>query len=279
MLSYRHGFHAGNHADVLKHAVLVFIARYLERKDAPLLFLDTHAGAGLYDLQTPEAQKTGEYREGIARIMPHAPAAPALLADYLALVASFNAPGQLTTYPGSPSLITSLMRPQDRAHFNELHPTDEDRLAGLMRRGQRVRVAKSDGLQALIAHVPPPEKRALVLVDPSYEIKTDYALVTAALARAWKRFPGGIYLVWYPVIDRPRVHAMEVALRAAGIRKVYRLELCMTPDTPERGMTGSGLFVVNPPFTLPDAAGEGLSWLATALNASGPVTSGWLIPE
>jgi 23S rRNA (adenine2030-N6)-methyltransferase len=279
MLSYRHGFHAGNHADVLKHAVLVFMARYLQHKDAPLLFLDTHAGAGLYDLRTPEAQKTGEYRDGIGRVFPRAAQAPALLAEYLALVRSFNGADGLTTYPGSPSLITALMRAQDRAHFNELHPTDESRLAELMRRGHRVHVEKTDGLRGLIAQVPPPEKRALVLVDPSYEIKTDYALVTAALARAWKKFSGGIYSVWYPVIDRPRVHAMEVALRAAGLRKIYRVELCMTPDTAERGMTGSGLFIVNPPFTLPDAAGEALPWLAETLGATGPVTAGWLIPE
>ena len=279
MLSYRHGFHAGNHADVLKHALLVFIGRYLQQKDSPLLYLDTHAGAGLYDLRTPEADKTGEYRDGIGRVMPHAATAPALFADYLAMVRSFNGDDGLTAYPGSPSLINALMRSQDRAHFNELHPTDETRLADLMRRGNRVHVEKTDGLRALIAQLPPAEKRALVLVDPSYEIKTDYALVVTALARAWKKFPGGIYLVWYPVIDRARVQAMEVALRAAAMRKIYRVELCTSPDTPERGMTGSGLFIVNPPFTLPDAAADGLPWLARALGATGPVTSGWLIPE
>jgi len=279
MLSYRHGFHAGNHADVLKHAMLVFVAQYLQHKESPLLFLDTHAGAGLYDLRTPEAEKTWEYRDGIARLMPHAATAPTLLADYLALVKSFNSGDGLTMYPGSPALITAMMREQDRAHFIELHPTDEPRLAELMRRNRRVHVEKADGLRGLIAAVPPPENRALCLIDPSYEIKTDYALVMAALARAWKKFPGGIYLLWYPVIDRPRVHAMEVALRAAGIRKTYRVELCMAPDKPERGMTGSGLFIVNPPHTLPDAATAALPWLADKLGANGPLTAGWLLPE
>jgi 23S rRNA (adenine2030-N6)-methyltransferase len=279
MLSYRHGFHAGNHADVLKHAVCVHVSRYLTRKDAPLLFLDTHAGAGLYDLGTPEAEKTGEYRAGIGRLMPRAPDAPDLLRDYLELVHAANGDGMLRTYPGSPSLIMSLMRPQDRAVFHELHSADAARLAALAHGRRRVHVDRSDGLRGLNAQLPPPERRALCLIDPSYEIKTDYTLVAAAVARAWKKFPGGIYLWWYPVIDRSRVLAMEAAIRAAGIRKTYKVELCMSPDTPERGMTGSGLFIVNPPFTLPDAAQAALPWLAETLGADGPVTAGWLLPE
>ncbi len=275
MLSYRHGFHAGNHADVLKHAVLVFVARYLQRKDTPLFFLDTHAGAGLYDLRAPEAEKTGEHRQGIGALLGHGGEAPALFRDYLALV---NALGP-STYPGSPWLVMTLKREQDRAVFHELHPTDEGRLSDLARRHGRVHVEKSDGLRGLVAHLPPPERRALTLIDPSYEIKTDYTQVTAALARAWKKFPGGSYLLWYPVIDRARVRGMEAALVAADLRRTYRMELCMTPDTPERGMTGSGLFVVNPPYTLPAAAAEGLPWLAARLGAEGPVSSGWLVPE
>lgn len=279
MLSYRHGFHAGNHADVLKHGVCAFVARYMAQKDAPVFFLDTHAGAGLYDLESPEAEKTGEYRDGIARLLPHAGEAPELLQDYLAQVRSFNPDGRLRTYPGSPSLITALMREQDRAAFYELHPADVERLAELTWGLRRVRVEKSDGIRSLIAQMPPPERRALCLIDPSYEIKTDYALITAAVTRTWKKFPGGIYIWWYPVIDRSRVQAMEVAMRAAGLRKTYRMELCMAPDTPERGMTGSGLFIINPPYTLPDAATAALPWLAEKLGASGPVTAGWLLPE
>ena len=279
MLSYRHAFHAGNHADVLKHGVSAFIARYMTQKDAPVFFLDTHAGAGLYDLTTPEAEKTGEFRAGIGRLMPHAAEAPELLRDYLSLVGSANPQGGLRTYPGSPSLILSMMREQDRAVFHELHPADEASLAGLTRHRRRVHVEKSDGLRGLIAQLPPPERRALCLVDPSYEIKTDYALVAAAIAQAYKKFPGGLYIWWYPVIERSRVHAMEVAMRAAGLRKTYRVELCMVPDTPERGMTGSGLFIVNPPFVLPDAATAALPWLAEKLGAEGPVSAGWLLPE
>jgi 23S rRNA (adenine2030-N6)-methyltransferase len=279
MLSYRHGFHAGNHADVLKHAVCAFAARYMLQKDAPVLFIDTHAGAGLYDLSSPEAGKTGEHRHGIGRLLPHAVEAPVLFQDYLALVRQMNPDGGLRTYPGSPSLIMAMKREQDRAVFHELHPTDEQRLSELVRRRHRVHVDKSDGLRGLIAHVPPPERRALCLIDPSYEIKTDYALAAAAIARAWKKFPGGLYIWWYPVIDRARVNAMEVAMRAAGIRKTYRVELCVAPDSPERGMTGSGVFIINPPFTLPDAAVTALPWLADKLGAEGPATAGWLLPE
>ncbi|MGE0666791.1 MAG: 23S rRNA (adenine(2030)-N(6))-methyltransferase RlmJ [Sphingomonadales bacterium] len=279
MLSYRHGFHAGNHADVLKHGVSVFVAQYLLQKDAPVLFLDTHAGAGRYDLTSAEARKTGEYQSGIGRLLSVAADAPAMLRDYLALVRSFNPDGALATYPGSPSLILAQMREQDRALFHELHPTDEALLSELVRRRRRAHAEKSDGLRGLIAHLPPPERRALCLIDPSYEIKTDYALVIAALAQAWKKFPAGVYVLWYPVIERPRVRAMEVAMISAGIRKTYRMELCMAPDTSERGMTGSGLFIVNPPYTLPEAATAALPWLAEVLGAEGPTSAGWLLPE
>lgn len=279
MLSYRHGFHAGNHADVLKHAALVFIARYLQQKDGPLLFHDSHAGAGLYDLRAPEAEKTGEYHAGIARLLPPAAETPALFRDYLELVRALNPEGGLQTYPGSPSLILSLKRPQDRAVFHELHPADHQRLIDMTRREHGVRVEKADGLGGLIALTPPPEKRGLFLIDPSYEIKTDYAVVVTAIARAWKKFPTGIYALWYPVIDRNRVRAMEVALRAAGLRKTFRMEMCMTDDTAERGMTGSGLFVVNPPYTLPAAAQAALPWLRERLQAVGPSTAEWLMPE
>jgi 23S rRNA (adenine2030-N6)-methyltransferase len=161
----------------------------------------------------------------------------------------------------------------------ELHGTDHAVLAGSIEAHGRTHVEKGDGLQGLIARVPPPEKRAICLIDPSYEMKTDYALVMAALARAWKKFPTGVYLLWYPVIDRARVHAMEVAMRAAGMRAVFRVELCLAPDSPERGMTGSGVFVVNPPYILPDAASAALPWLGQRLDAHGLAVADWLIPE
>jgi 23S rRNA (adenine2030-N6)-methyltransferase len=278
MLSYRHGFHAGNHADVLKHAVLAFALDYMARKPAPFLILDSHAGAGLYDLRSAEAEKTGEHRAGIARLLGAA-SPPELVRHYLQQVAAANPGGDLAAYPGSPALILALRRPGDRAAFHELHPTDHQRLRALTAGCRGVSVERADGLAALAAHTPPPEKRGLYLIDPSYEIKTDYAAVVAALARAWRKFPAGVYLLWYPAIDRPRVEAMERSLRAAGLRRVFRVELCMADDGTGRGMTGSGVFVVNPPFTLPEAAREGLAWLAERLDATGPVRAEWLVPE
>lgn len=279
MLSYRHGFHAGNAADVLKHAVFVFTLGHLQRKAGPLLVLDTHAGAGLYDLASAEAAKTGEFREGIGRLAAGAGDAPELLAGYLALVKARNPGGGLAVYPGSPALALAMKRPQDRLAFHELHPADHRKLADLTARRRGVTVERTDGLKGLVAHLPPAERRGLALIDPSYEIKTDYDKVAAALAKAVRRFATGVYILWYPVIERPRIDALLAAVAAAGIRKVYRLELGMAPDAPGYGMTASGMLVVNPPFTLPGAAGVALPWLAERLGARGRAVAEWLVPE
>ncbi len=279
MLSYRHAFHAGNHADVLKHAVFVFVLQYLQRKDAPLLLLDTHAGAGFYDLGSPEALKLREFDGGIARVLAAPGAAPELVAAYLDLVREANPRHAIVRYPGSPLLALRLRRPQDRAVFCELHPADHAALAAAIEGERRVLALQEDGLRALLAQVPPPEKRGLTLIDPSYEIKSDYEKVTTALAKAWAKFPTGCYALWYPVIERGRCEAMAEALAGAGVRKLYRLELGLAPDSPGRGMTGSGLFVVNPPYTLPDAAEVALPWLAEVLGAAGPRKAEWLVGE
>lgn len=279
MLSYRHGFHAGHHADVLKHAVYVFVARYMQGKDAGILFVDTHAGAGLYDLHAPEAEKTGAFREGIAKVLAQRGPPPPLLVEYLALVRAHNPGARLDAYPGSPALAATLARPQDRVVLCELHPTDFARLQGWARDRQRTTVRCADGLAALRGHLPPRERRALAIVDPSYEVKSDYEAVVESLIDSWRRFPGGVYVLWYPVIERARIDAMSAALRASPVRKVFRIELCVAPDAAGRGMTGSGLLVVNPPFTLPEAAEAALPWLAGALDARGPVSAEWLISE
>ena len=273
MLSYRHAFHAGSPADVLKHAVLAFVLRYATRKVKPLYVLDTHAGAGGYDLGSPMAAKTGEAEAGIARLRDAPEPWPALLAPYLRLVRRADG------YPGSPLIATALLRPQDRLELVELHTTDHAALAERFRGAPHVRVVREDGLKVMVARMPPPERRAIVLVDPSYEVKTEYETVVAALACAHRRFPTGTYLLWYPVIERPRADAVLAALAATGIRAQYRIELGMRPDEAGRGMTGSGLVVVNPPFTLPRVAEEGLPWLAERLGATGPTVAGWLVPE
>jgi 23S rRNA (adenine2030-N6)-methyltransferase len=172
-----------------------------------------------------------------------------------------------------------VLRPVDRLELAELHPTDHAALAGRFASAERVRVTREDGLALMVARMPPPERRGVVLIDPSYEVKTDYAAVVAALAKAHRRFAGGTYLLWYPVIERARVEGLLAGLVATGIRAQYRLELCLLADSPGRGMTGSGLVVVNPPWTLPAAAALGLPWLAACLGAEGPVTAGWLVPE
>ncbi|MBM3559644.1 MAG: 23S rRNA (adenine(2030)-N(6))-methyltransferase RlmJ, partial [Alphaproteobacteria bacterium] len=244
MLSYRHGFHAGNHADVLKHAVAVFLARYLQQKPGGVLFVDTHAGAGLYDLAAPMAAKTAEWEDGVAPVLAQSGEAPALLRDWLALVRARNPDGALTVYPGSAALLATLRRPQDRVVLYELHTTDHAAVAAQMRRESRVAVGKADGFAALQALLPPPESRTLVLIDPSYEMKSDYETVVAALAGAWRKFPTGVYALWLPVIERARTEAALAAIAAAGLRKVFRIEFCVVPDGAQRGLTGSQMLVV-----------------------------------
>ena len=277
MLSYRHAFHAGSFADVLKHAVLVHALRHAVRKPTPVYFLDTHAGAGVYDLSSAMARKIGEFHGGIERVFA-AEACPELLRDYLHIVRAGNLPGELRHYPGSPALAAAILRTEDRIELVELHGTDHGALAGWA--GTRVPVLREDGLAVLARRMPPPERRAVVLIDPSYELKTDYQDVVAALAEAHRRFPTGAYLLWYPVIERARTDEMLRALTATAIARQYRLELCPRPDAPGRGMTGCGVIVINPPWTLPAAVEQALPWLARRLAATGPASAGWLIePE
>lgn len=279
MLSYRHGFHAGGPADVLKHAVLTFVLRYAKGKPTPLYVLDTHAGAGEYDLASPLAAKLAEHEAGIVRVLAAPEAPPELLADYLGLVRGANRAGELRIYPGSPELARALLRQGDRLELAELHRTDH---AGLAARFDHVRgayVTWEDGLAVLDARMPPPERRAVVLIDPSYEVKAELETVPAALARAHQRFGTGVFLLWYPVIERARTDALLARLVASGIRRQLKIELDLVPDGARRGMTGSGLVVINPPWTLPAAALEGLPWLARALGATGPWSCDWLVPE
>ncbi len=276
MLSYRHEYHAGSPADVLKHATFAFTLDYATRKTAPLYVLDTHAGAGAYDLSSPRALKTGEARAGIARLRDTPRPWPELLSPYLDLLATVPSP---TFYPGSPLIAKALLRAGDRLDLVELHTTDHAALEEEFRDVRGARVTRDDGLALLIARVPPAERRAVVLVDPSYEVKSDYEAVVDALAAAHHRFPTGTYLLWYPVIERPRTNALLAALAGSGVRNQYRIELCTAPDGAHRGLTGSGLVAVNPPWTLPAAAEAALPWLAERLGASGPLGAGWLVPE
>ena len=261
MFSYRHAFHAGNHADVLKHTVLIATLQYLLQKEAALTVLDTHAGAGLYRLDGDYANKSGESADGILRLAQakEAELAPVLQA-YLATVRSFNQGAQLRNYPGSPFIIQSLLRVQERDKLKvfELHPTDMRSLAGniaQLEAGRQVAVLHEDGFEGIKKFLPPPSRRALVLCDPSYELKSDYAKVLDMAADSLKRFATGTYAVWYPIIPRPEAHDLPRRLKTmttkAG-KSWLHVELTVKSNkTSERGrLPASGMFLINPPFNL-----------------------------
>jgi 23S rRNA (adenine2030-N6)-methyltransferase len=265
MLSYLHAFHAGNHADVLKHVVLLGILDRLTAKDAPLRYIETHAGAGGYSLLSREAQKNREHELGIWKLWS-APAPPARAAALLDLVRRYNGErAALEHYPGSPWLARELLRRYDRAYFFELHPAEQRMLAQAFSADRRVTVLRQDGLEGCIGLVPPPERRGLVLIDPSYEVTDEHARVIDALGKAHRRFATGVYAVWYPVIDRRWVDRLERALLATSIGPIDLYELCVAPDGRGRGLTGSGMIVINPPWQLREDLEATLPWLARTL--------------
>lgn len=286
MFSYRHGFHAGNHADVLKHMVLIAVLKHLTAKPTALLVVDTHAGAGLYRLDSDFAGTSGEARDGILKLLasPLAAEPPPLVADYLAMVASFNPSGKTRIYPGSPFVAQALLRQEakDRLRLFELHPTDSKALAAHVEQlhaGRQVGLQREDGFEGLRALLPPPSRRALVLIDPSYEIKTDYGRVTACIQESLKKFATGTYMVWYPVIPRPEAHELPRRLKTlanqAGrpwLHAVLNIgqspERAATPGepAPRPGLTASGVFLVNPPHTLKPALQQALPALLEVLG-------------
>lgn len=265
MLSYRHGFHAGNFADILKHTVLVHMLEYMTQKDKPLRIIDTHAGAGVYKLNGPQAQKNREFENGIGSLWTETDK-PAALTRLLDLVHTLNARGPLQIYPGSPLIAQTLMRPIDRLFLHELHPSDYQFLRDAMRSDRRVKVADEDGLASLQALLPPLERRSLVLIDPSYEIKSDYHHVIKQVINAHKRFAVGSFALWYPVVNRARIDEMELALKKSGIKNIQLMEFGIAPDSLEHGMTSSGMIVINPPWTLWGAMEETLPWLVDNLS-------------
>ncbi|MDO5091174.1 MAG: 23S rRNA (adenine(2030)-N(6))-methyltransferase RlmJ [Cardiobacteriaceae bacterium] len=266
MLSYRHAFHAGNHADVLKHYIFWQILDYYRQKDKPFVVIDTHAGAGLYDLGAAEAQKNHEYRQGIARLRAAKTLSAPLAAFLRAVDDSLPESG---LYPGSPWLVASLLREADRLHAYELHPRDHEHLAANLahfRLGRRLRIARDNGFKGLIGELPPATRRAVVLIDPPYEDKNDYQQVFTTLVRAQKRFASGCYIVWYPALQNPwsAAFAEELALDFGDNYLHARLDVC-APSADGYGMHGSGLFIVNPPWTLAADLEERLPELQTLL--------------
>ena len=302
MFSYRHAFHAGNHADVLKHTVLLAILRHLTQKDTPLTVFDTHAGAGLYRLDGDYAQTSGEAADGFLRLISRQKEATALaksqksgvtkvaaapfvatpaLQDYLDMVASFNTGGNLKVYPGSPFIIQKLLRDRDKLKLFELHPTDSKTLSAniaQLEAGRQVAVLREDGFEGLKKFLPPPSRRAMVLCDPSYEIKTDYARVIAMMADAMQRFATGTYVVWYPIIPRPEAHDTPKKLKTLAVKagkgwlnatltvKSSKLTTDDAGETQRPGLPASGMFVINPPHTLKSAMQASLPQMVSLLG-------------
>jgi 23S rRNA (adenine2030-N6)-methyltransferase len=266
MLSYRHGFHAGNHADVLKHFVLVQLLRALTQKDKPLWVIDTHAGAGSYSLEAGYATKLAESADGIGRLWSRTDL-PAPLADYVRQVRAVNPDGALRRYPGSPQIAWQLLRDQDRLRLFERHPADGKALqAHFHDAGRRVAVVLGDGFAGLRSVLPPPSRRGLVLIDPSYETTSDYWAVAAAVRDALQRFATGTYAVWYPQVPRRESRALPDQLQR--LAPGYWLHAWLRVRKPAGdgfGLHGSGMFVFNPPWKLESALRAGLSALATAL--------------
>ena len=253
-MNYRHIYHAGNFADVLKHAVLARLIVYMQQKDKAFRVLDTHAGIGLYDLSSDEAQKTGEWADGIGRLLNAelSDTAERLLSPYLDQIRALNPDGGLRRYPGSPKLARMLFRPQDRLSAMELHEDDARTLARLFEGDFQVRVTELDGWLSLGAHLPPKEKRGIVLVDPPFEIEGEYPRLADGLAKAYRRFPGGTYCLWYPLKKGAPIAAFHDQLKALDIPKMLCTEMHVRSDRDHTGLTGSGLIIVNPPYTLKD---------------------------
>jgi 23S rRNA (adenine2030-N6)-methyltransferase len=271
MLSYRHAFHAGNFADVLKHSVLTLTLDYMTRKEKGFSYIDSHAGAGIYQLNNDYSQKTGEYKNGIEKLI-NASDLPESLIDYIELIKGINkketGSEQLTLYPGSPGIAKQILRRQDNAHLFDLHPTDFTLLSEFTQHWKKSFVKKSDGYQGVLATLPPPSRRAVVLIDPPYELKEDYFKAVKTIISAYQKFATGTYILWYPVVTRTLVDKMAQDFTSSVVKNVLQVEFCLTADSEEYGMTGSGLFIVNPPWQLINQLTQILPYLKSKLGTS-----------
>lgn len=278
-MNYRHAYHAGNFADVQKHAVLALVIEHLKRKDTAFRYIDTHAGIGAYDLSSVQADKTGEWRDGIARVLA-AKAPPAELAPYLRVIEGMNSGGGMLHYPGSPALVAALARPIDRLALCELHPEDVELLRRRFRSDGRVGVHHMDGYVALKAMLPPPERRGLVLIDPPFEKRDELATMRKGLANAMKRWPTGLYALWYPIKAREPVARFHADLAMMGLPKTLVAEVMIHGDDAPDRLNGAGLVLINPPWKLDEALSTLLPWLARVLAPeTGFSRLDWLVPE
>lgn len=269
MLSYRHAFHAGNHADVLKHYVLSLVLDYMNQKDKPYWYIDTHAGAGMYALHSDFAQKNAEFETGIARLFD-AKNLPATLVSYVDLIRKYNK-NKLQLYPGSPKVAQAFLRDTDKMRLFELHPNDHKLLVeNFTNHDRQTRIEMQDGFSSIKACLPPPTKRAVVLIDPPYELKTDYQHVVDCIRDSLNRFATGTYLIWYPLLQRPEPMQMIEQLNKLGIKDWLNVSLSVqAPSAEGFGMYGSGMFIVNPPWTLSTALKENMPILSNLLALDG----------
>ncbi len=267
MLSYRHAFHAGNHADVLKHFIEMQLLRYLAQKEKPYWYIDTHAGAGCYALDSGYATKNAEFESGIARLWQRDDM-PESLADYVALVKGINPDGQMKLYPGSPLLASELLREQDKMRLFELHSSDSEILQqNFAGQGSRVLMQTADGFGALKALLPPPPRRALVLIDPPYEDKQDYQRVVTALREGLKRFTSGVYAVWYPQLQRSESRQLPEQLKQLPVKSWLHVALAVQGQSDDGfGMHGSGMFILNPPWNLHATLQQVMPYLVNVLG-------------
>ncbi|MGE5518180.1 MAG: 23S rRNA (adenine(2030)-N(6))-methyltransferase RlmJ [Bacteroidota bacterium] len=278
-MNYRHAYHAGNFADVQKHAVLALVIEHLKRKDGAFRYVDTHAGIGAYDLASIQAEKTCEWQTGIGRVLA-APSHPAELEPYLRAVDSVNPGGGVLHYPGSPAVVAALARPIDKLALCELHPEDAGILRRVFRADARVGVHHMDGYTALKAMLPPPERRGLVLIDPPFEVRDEFIQMRKGLVEALKRWPTGLYALWYPIKDRAPVARFHADLAMLGLNKALVAEVMIHGDDAPDRLNGAGLVLVNPPWKLDEALATLLPWLAEVLApGQGFARLEWLVAE
>lgn len=268
MLSYQHAYHAGNYADVIKHLTLAHTLSYLVQKDKPMFYFESHAGRGRYDLASSESSKTAEWKDGIGRLWDKKAKLPAVFSPYIHAIETLNEKGKLRSYPGSPMLASSFLRPIDRAYLCELHPQEFAHLSHALHSHKRFHLATEEGIARMISMLPPPERRGLVVIDPSYEVKSEYQDIPRALKTAYERFSTGVFCLWYPIIS-PHHHTQLLrGLAQLNPVKAVSFEFYPGPlDTTQ--MNGCGMLILNPPFTLFKALKQAADFLCGEIYGKG----------
>jgi len=281
MLSYQHTYHAGNHADLLKHIILGDVVSAMQKKSTPMFLFDAFASRGIYDLDSSEALKNREFDTGIGSVWPlRHDKAPAGIERWFKLIISENADGGFTRFPGSTALLASMLRDSDRLAACDLHPQEFEGLRRSLKSSRKLALHKRDAFEALGALLPPKEKRGVVFIDPSYEDKMEYRKVAHTISTTYPHFRAGVYVIWYPLLPAERHHELFKAFKRSGIRNILRIELDCCDSFPDMQMYGSGLLIVNPPWHAQQAMQSSLKWINKNLaGGTGKTHFSWLVPE